>query len=689
MMPTGAAWPSEQAGEALAALARHLGWSRTQPSAGRTAVTVDATAGALELDVAPVDCAAGALAETLCAAAPALVALPDGGVLAVVRGRGGRLWVLTPALRLRSIPVGPLADGLREPLEAPHRAAVERLLDDAQIPSGRRARVRRSLLADRIAAERIGGVRPLRPAAHTSLRWQLRAAGLLPRSLRWMATHVAWATVFTFSWWLLAQALLADRVDAGFFAGWALSLLTTIPLRAAATRMGGRLGLEVGLILQRRLLAGVVALDADEARLAGAGHHLGVVLEAEALSSQGLAGALDLALAAVELGVAGVVLGLGGGLLPVLLLLCWLGVAGGAGAALVRARHRWTRGRLDLTTRTVEVMVGQRTRIAQQPPSQWHDGEDRDLSAAFDDGATVDTWDRRLVVGLPNGFMLLGLVGLLPALWAGEASSGELAVGLGGTLLATRAFGRVAQGVRAAAAALSAWPRVRPLLAEIERADTSGTAPQATDAPPAPPMPLQASDLTYTHPRSTQPVLDRVAVRLVPGDRWLLGGESGAGKSTLASILAGQRDAQAGVVLLGGLDRHVLGREAWRRRVILVPQFHENHVFLGPLSFNLLMGRRWPPTPADLADAQATIAALGLDAVVDRMPAGLEQMVGETGWQLSHGERSRVYLARALLQGGDVLLLDESVGALDAATAARCLEAVDRHPGAVVLIAHP
>lgn len=47
------------------------------------------------------------------------------------------------------------------------------------------------------------------------------------------------------------------------------------------------------------------------------------------------------------------------------------------------------------------------------------------------------------------------------------------------------------------------------------------------------------------------------------------------------------------------------------------------------------------------------------------MPAGLQQILGETGWQLSHGERSRLFIARALLQGPDVMVLDESFGALD------------------------
>jgi ABC-type transport system involved in cytochrome bd biosynthesis fused ATPase/permease subunit len=77
------------------------------------------------------------------------------------------------------------------------------------------------------------------------------------------------------------------------------------------------------------------------------------------------------------------------------------------------------------------------------------------------------------------------------------------------------------------------------------------------------------------------------------------------------------------------------------------------------------MGRRWPPTPQDLAEAASLCQELGLGALLEQMPAGLQQMVGETGWQLSHGERSRVFIARTLLQGAELILLDESFAALD------------------------
>jgi ATP-binding cassette subfamily B protein len=123
--------------------------------------------------------------------------------------------------------------------------------------------------------------------------------------------------------------------------------------------------------------------------------------------------------------------------------------------------------------------------------------------------------------------------------------------------------------------------------------------------------------------------------------------------------------------------------------VVLTPQFNQNHVLLGSLAYNLLMGRAWPPRPEDLEEAERLCRALGLGPLLDRMPGGLHQSVGETGWQLSHGERSRVFLARALLQGGDVLILDESFDSLDPGTLRTALDGVLRHAPTLVLIAHP
>ena len=123
--------------------------------------------------------------------------------------------------------------------------------------------------------------------------------------------------------------------------------------------------------------------------------------------------------------------------------------------------------------------------------------------------------------------------------------------------------------------------------------------------------------------------------------------------------------------------------------MVAAPQFHENHVFTGTFAFNLLMGRRWPPLQEDLEAAEAVCRELGLGDLLDRMPAGLQQMVGECGWQLSHGERSRLYIARALLQQADMLILDESFGALDPENLQRALRCVLQRASTLLVIAHP
>ena len=74
---------------------------------------------------------------------------------------------------------------------------------------------------------------------------------------------------------------------------------------------------------------------------------------------------------------------------------------------------------------------------------------------------------------------------------------------------------------------------------------------------------------------------------------------------------------------------------------------------------------------------------------LERMPAGLLQCVGDTGWQLSHGERSRLYIARALLQQADLVVLDESFAALDPENLRRAVDCVVARTKSLMVIAHP
>jgi ATP-binding cassette subfamily B protein len=148
------------------------------------------------------------------------------------------------------------------------------------------------------------------------------------------------------------------------------------------------------------------------------------------------------------------------------------------------------------------------------------------------------------------------------------------------------------------------------------------------------------------------------------------------------------RKPNSGLLLLNGLDRHTLG-DSWHRFATEAPQFHENHILSGTLAFNLLMGRAWPASEADIAEACELCVELGLGELLERMPSGMMQMIGETGWQLSHGERSRIFLARALLQDAPLTVLDESFAALDPETLQKCLNCALRRARTLMVIAHP
>jgi ATP-binding cassette subfamily B protein len=102
----------------------------------------------------------------------------------------------------------------------------------------------------------------------------------------------------------------------------------------------------------------------------------------------------------------------------------------------------------------------------------------------------------------------------------------------------------------------------------------------------------------------------------------------------------------------------------------------------------LFLGHPAILTPGDFEEAQSICDDLGLTDLLARMPAGMLQMVGETGWQLSHGERSRLYIARALLQDAQLVVLDESFAALDPENLKRAVECVVKRARSLLVIAH-
>ena len=517
---------------------------------------------------------------------------------------------------------------------------------------------------------------------------ELRAAGLPWRVFTLLAVHFSETLLLLGSWACVGLGALTGRLDAGWLAAWALALGSTVPLHAASTWLQGAVALGFEGLLKQRLLVGAMALDPDLIRGKGAGEILSEVLETETIGDLGASGGIATALALLELLIAPILFYWGAAFLPeAAVLTVWIALSLGLIAHNAGLRADWTVQRLTLTNRLVENMTGHRTRVAQQAPAHWHDGEDADLDGYLQASCRLDASAARITAVLPRAYLIAGTLTLAPAFLNGTSSLTQLAVSFGAILFAAAALQRLSFGFSDAAASWIAWRIAMPLFAAAREVRPESAAEDTDPTPKGIPV-LHAQSLGFVHPTRLEPVLGGCTLSIQRGDQVLLEGNSGSGKSTLAAVLAGSRAATSGFVLAGGLDRATLGDDAWRRRIALAPQYHENHIVAAPLIFNLLMARWYPHTAQDVAEAAEVCRELGLTDLIDRMPAGLNQFVGDTGWRLSQGERSRIFLARALLQKAEVVVLDESLAALDPENFRQCLECVVRRAPTLILIAH-
>ncbi len=644
------------------------------------------TAQRLGIEVDGVDLWGFQILDKLRAGAPAAVPI-EGGWLAMLDVRRGRAALLAPDLTIVRVPLEEVRRGVAEKIEAPHRPEVEQVLNDCGIAAKRRERAARALLFERARYGLAGTMFELRMPPGAPFMRQMQQAGLLTRAGMLFGAHLVEYVLWIVAWYILGNEALQGQVDEGWLMGFALTLATLVPFRMLTTWCQGVLAIGGGGLLRQRLLTGALKLSPEEVRHEGAGRFLARSIEAEMVESLALSGGLLSALAVIEIVLAMAVLSQGAsGLLQTVLLMLWTALAIWAAARFWRRRSDWTATRLAMTHDLVERMTGYRTRAVQQSPAEWHIDEDRQTDEYAARSTSMDAAHARLQSLIPNGWMVAGVASLGPAFLGASASSAKLAVSIGGLLLAWRALKRLTSGVGNLSAAAISWKQIAALFDAAARVEPAGA---IASEPVTGDVVLDVKDLVFRRESSGRTILDGVYLELHRGDRILVEGESGGGKSTLVSLLAGLREPSSGLLLCAGLDRRTLGDTLWRRRVVAAPQYHENHVLTGTFAYNLLMGRNWPPHPKELQEAQQVCEELGLGPLLGRMPAGLMQMVGETGWQLSQGERSRLFMARALLQGSEIVILDESFAALDPENLREALECALARAKTLVVVAHP
>ncbi|MBA0562996.1 hypothetical protein Golob_008011, partial [Gossypium lobatum] len=161
-------------------------------------------------------------------------------------------------------------------------------------------------------------------------------------------------------------------------------------------------------------------------------------------------------------------------------------------------------------------------------------------------------------------------------------------------------------------------------------------------------------------------------------------GESGSGKSTVISLIERFYDPQAGEVLIDGINLKDFQLRWIRGKIGLVSQ--EPVLFTASIKDNIAYGKEGATVEEIRAAAELANAA----NFIDKLPQGLDTMVGEHGTQLSGGQKQRVAIARAILKDPRILLLDEATSALDAESERVVQEALDRIMGnrTTVIVAH-
>jgi subfamily B ATP-binding cassette protein MsbA len=169
-----------------------------------------------------------------------------------------------------------------------------------------------------------------------------------------------------------------------------------------------------------------------------------------------------------------------------------------------------------------------------------------------------------------------------------------------------------------------------------------------------------------------QPVLNDVSFSIEPGHVAALVGPTGVGKTTIVSLIARFYDPVKGTVKIDGTDIRRFTQKSLRQQISFVLQ--ETILFHGPLWQNIAYGRP-EATREEIVRAAELANAMEF---IEKLPEGLNTIVGERGMTLSGGQRQRIAIARAIIRNSPILILDEPTSSLDSASEKLVMEALER-----------
>ncbi|RMH31852.1 MAG: lipid A export permease/ATP-binding protein MsbA [Nitrospirae bacterium] len=270
---------------------------------------------------------------------------------------------------------------------------------------------------------------------------------------------------------------------------------------------------------------------------------------------------------------------------------------------------------------------------------------------------------------------VIGVMGIVIIIWYGGhlvingvMSPGSFSSFMAAMFMAYAPIRRLAGANQSLQRALAAAQRVFTVLDmenEHERDEGKPSLPRIRRS-------LEFQDVTFQYEGAKEPALRNINLHVKAGEVVALVGASGSGKSTLVSLVPRFYRPTSGKILIDGTDIREVNRASLRRQIGIVSQ--DTVLFDDTIRNNIAYGR-WDATDEEIV--RAAQAAFAWE-FIERLPDGLETVVGENGVRLSGGQRQRLAIARAILRDPPILILDEATSALDSESEKLVQEALAR-----------
>lgn len=175
---------------------------------------------------------------------------------------------------------------------------------------------------------------------------------------------------------------------------------------------------------------------------------------------------------------------------------------------------------------------------------------------------------------------------------------------------------------------------------------------------------VEFRNVSFRYPDTGVEALKNVSFKLEAGERLAIVGRTGSGKSTIADLLTRTYEPLSGQILIDGIDIRDISLKSLRRQIAYVPQ--DTFLFSDSIRNNIAFGLTGEEAPPERIESAARLASIHEE--INALPAAYETLVGERGVTLSGGQKQRISIARAFIRDPRIVILDDSLSAVDANT---------------------